>query len=73
MIHACKYRNSQPAYIAETLTNMGIDGGIGLQLGEIPADFGQKFKSALAPIGEGKDCTAIVHHQRETKSGGNLK
>ena len=22
---------------------MGIDGGIGLQLGEIPADFGQKF------------------------------
>ena len=39
---------------AETLTNMGIDGGIGLQLGEIPADFGQKFKSALAPLGEEK-------------------
>ena len=52
---------------------MGIDGGIGLQLGEIPADFGQKFKSALAPIGEGKDCTAIVHHQRETKSDWELE
>ena len=58
---------------AETLTNMGIDGGIGLQLGEIPADFGQKFKSALAPLGEGKDCTAIVHHQRETKSDWELE
>ena len=52
---------------------MGIDGGIGLQLGEIPADFGQKFKSALAPLGEGKDCTAIVHHQRETKSDWELE
>ena len=57
---------------AETLSRMGIDGGLGLQHGEIPADLSQKFSSVLAPLGPVKDCTEIVHRQREKKSNWEL-
>ena len=57
---------------AEKLSKMGIDGGLGLQHGEIPADLSQKFSSVLAPLGPVKDCTEIVHRQREKKSNWEL-
>ena len=57
---------------AEKLSKMGIDGGLGLQHGEIPADLSQKFSSVLAPLGRVKDCTEIVHRQREKKSNWEL-
>ena len=57
---------------AEKLSKMGIDGGLGLQHGEIPADLSQKFSSVLAPLGSVKDCTEIVHRQREKKSNWEL-
>ena len=57
---------------AETLSKMGIDGGLGLQHGEIPADLSQKFSAALAPLGAVKDCTEIVYRQREKKSNWEL-
>ncbi len=57
---------------AEKLSKMGIDGGLGLQHGEIPADLSQKFSSVLAPLGPVNDCTEIVHRQREKKSNWEL-
>tara|TARA_B100000965_G_scaffold332445_1_gene296986 strand:- start:53 stop:1327 length:1275 start_codon:yes stop_codon:yes gene_type:complete len=53
---------------AETLTEMGLESSPGLQFGEIPADFCQKFQSVLAPLGNTSDCTTIIHEQREAKS-----
>ena len=53
---------------AETLSNIGLEGAPGLQYGEIPADFAQKFRSVLAPLGEAIDCTQVIHSQREVKS-----
>ena len=53
---------------AETLSNLGLEHAPGLQYGEIPADFAQKFRSVLAPLGESIDCTQLIHNQREVKS-----
>ena len=53
---------------AETLSNLGLEQAPGLQYGEIPADFAQKFRSVLAPLGESIDCTQLIHNQREVKS-----
>ncbi len=53
---------------AETLSNLGLEQAPGLQYGEIPADFAQKFRSVLAPLGDAVDCTHEIHFQREIKS-----
>ena len=53
---------------AETLTGIGLEGAPGLQFGEIPADFCQKFQSVLSKLGNTSDCTKIIHEQREAKS-----
>ena len=47
---------------------MGLEGAPGLQYGEIPADFCKKFQSVLATLGNTRDCTKIIHEQREVKS-----
>ena len=53
---------------AETLSNSGLEQAPGLQYGEIPADFAQKFRSVLAPLGDTTDCTQVIHSQREVKT-----
>ena len=53
---------------AETLSNLGLENAPGLQYGEIPADFANKFRSVLAPLGDAADCTHTIHLQREEKS-----
>ena len=58
---------------AETLTEMGLEGAPGLQFGEIPADFCQKFQSVMAQLGSTSDCTKIIHEQREVKSAWEIE
>lgn len=53
---------------AEKLSKLGLEQAPGLQYGEIPADFAQKFRSVLAPLGNAVDCTQEIHQQREVKS-----
>ena len=53
---------------AETLSDLGLENAPGLQYGEIPADFANKFRSVLAPLGDVADCTQTIHLQREEKS-----
>ncbi len=53
---------------AETLSNLGLEDAPGLQYGEIPADFANKFRSVLTPLGDAADCTQTIHLQREEKS-----
>jgi len=53
---------------AEALSKTGLEHAPALQLAEIPADFFEKFSTILAPLGEVKNCTPIIHEQREEKS-----
>ena len=53
---------------AETLSDLGLENAPGLQYGEIPADFANKFRSVLASLGDAADCTQTIHLQREEKS-----
>ena len=57
---------------AETLSKQGLEGAPALQFGEIPADFCDKFRSVLSPLGQATDCTHLVHQQREVKSNWEL-
>jgi len=53
---------------ADVLKSRGVSGAPGLQLGELPSIFAQRFASALSSLGECKDVTGIVHRLREVKS-----
>ena len=53
---------------AEVLKLRGVSGAPGLQFGELPSSFAQRFASALSSLGECKDVTGIVHRLREVKS-----
>ncbi|MGB1632213.1 MAG: M24 family metallopeptidase [Candidatus Poseidoniaceae archaeon] len=53
---------------AEVLKSRGVSGAPGLQYGELPASFAQRFVSALSSLGDCKDVTNIVHRIREVKS-----
>ena len=53
---------------ADVLKSRGVSGAPGLQLGELPSSFAQRFASALSSLGECKDVTGIVHRLREVKS-----
>ena len=53
---------------AEVLKSRGVSGAPGLQFGELPSSFAQRFASALSSLGECKDVTGIVHRLREVKS-----
>tara|TARA_Y100000589_G_scaffold263971_1_gene254568 strand:- start:5225 stop:6499 length:1275 start_codon:yes stop_codon:yes gene_type:complete len=57
---------------AETLSKQGLEGAPALQFGEIPADFCDKFRSVLSPLGQATDCTHLIHQQREVKSNWEL-
>ena len=46
---------------AEVLKSRGVSGAPGLQFGELPSSFAQRFTSALSSLGECKDVTNIVH------------
>ena len=54
--------------LADVLKSRGVSGAPGLQFGELPSSFAQRFASALSSIGECKDVTGIVHRLREVKS-----
>ena len=53
---------------AEVLKSRGVSGAPGLQYGELPSTFAQRFASALSSLGDCKDITNIVHRIREVKS-----
>ena len=53
---------------ADVLKTRGVSGAPGLQFGELPSSFAQRFASALSSLGECKDVTGIVHRLREVKS-----
>ena len=53
---------------ADVLKSRGVSGAPGLQFGELPSSFAQRFASALSSLGECKDVTGIVHRLREVKS-----
>ena len=52
----------------DVLKSRGVSGAPGLQYGELPSSFAQRFASALSSLGECKDVTGIVHRLREVKS-----
>ena len=53
---------------ADVLKSRGLSGAPGLQYGELPSSFAQRFASALSSLGDCKDVTSIVHRIREVKS-----
>ena len=53
---------------ADVLKARGASGAPGLQFGELPSSFIQRFSSALSSLGECKDVTGIIHRLREVKS-----
>ncbi|CAI8318976.1 MAG: Xaa-Pro dipeptidase [Candidatus Poseidoniaceae archaeon] len=53
---------------ADILKSRGVSGAPGLQFGELPSSFAQRFVSALSSLGECKDVSRIVHRLREVKS-----
>ena len=53
---------------ADILKAKGAHGAPGLQFGELPSTFAQRFTSALSSLGECKDVTSIIHRLREVKS-----
>ena len=53
---------------ADVLKSRGVSGAPGLQYGELPASFAQRFASALSSLGDCKDITGVVHRLREVKS-----
>ena len=53
---------------ADVLKSRGVSGAPGLQFGELPSSFAQRFASALSSLGDCKDVTGIVHRLREVKS-----
>ena len=54
--------------LADVLKSRGVSGAPGLQFGELPSSFAQRFASALSSLGDCKDVTGIVHRLREVKS-----
>ena len=52
----------------DVLKARGASGAPGLQFGELPSSFVQRFSSALSSLGECKDVTGIIHRLREVKS-----
>ena len=54
--------------LVEVLTQRGVTSAPGLQFGEIPATFAQRFVSIFSSLGVCPDVTALVHRQREIKS-----
>ena len=58
-------RSSQ---LVEVLRQRGVESAPGLQYGELPATFSQRFQRMLSELGTCPDVTSIIHGQREIKS-----
>lgn len=58
---------------AQHLKEMGAQGSIGLQHGEIPASIYMFFNDKLSLFGQCPDITAMVHGQREIKSAWEIE
>lgn len=58
---------------ATTLNDMGVTQAPGLQFGEIPSTFAQRFVSALSSFGDCPDVTGIIHRLREVKSSWEIE
>ena len=58
-------RSSQ---LVEVLRQRGATSAPGLQFGELPATFSQRFQKMLSELGTCPDVTSIIHGQREVKS-----
>ncbi len=54
--------------LVEELKNRGVSKAPGLQFGEIPSTFIQRFVDVLSPLGQCLDVTGIIHTLREVKS-----
>ncbi|MDA8550576.1 M24 family metallopeptidase [Candidatus Poseidoniales archaeon] len=53
---------------SEVLNKRGVISAPGLQFGEVPKTYSDRFVNALSPLGDCPDITGIVHAQREVKS-----
>ena len=53
---------------AEILSQRGASDAPGLQFGEVPKTYSDRFVNALSPLGDCPDVTGIIHGQREVKS-----
>ncbi|MBT3477267.1 MAG: aminopeptidase P family protein [Euryarchaeota archaeon] len=56
------------AELVDTLRQRGVVSAPGLQYGEIPATFAQRFANIFVELGTCPDVTSIIHGQREVKS-----
>jgi Xaa-Pro aminopeptidase len=54
--------------LVEVLRQRGATSAPGLQFGELPATFSQRFQKMLSELGTCPDVTSIIHGQREVKS-----
>ena len=61
------------ATFADTLRSRGLATGPGLQYGEVPGSFLQRFEAALTSFGALPDITSLVHRIREVKSDWELE
>ncbi|MDC0528627.1 hypothetical protein OAO11_05990, partial [Candidatus Poseidoniaceae archaeon] len=53
---------------SEVLNKRGVISAPGLQFGEVPKTYSDRFVNALSSLGDCPDITGIVHAQREVKS-----
>jgi len=61
------------AELVDTLRKRGVDTAPGLQYGEIPATFAQRFAKIFVELGTCPDVTGIIHGQREVKSAWEIE
>ncbi len=56
------------AQLVETLRQRGVTSAPGLQFGEIPATYSERFVKVFSELGTCPDVTTLIHRQREIKS-----
>lgn len=56
------------AQLVSELRQRGVTSAPGLQFGEIPATYSERFVDVFSEFGPCPDVTPIIHHQREIKS-----
>ncbi|MBQ60402.1 MAG: hypothetical protein CMA66_07675, partial [Euryarchaeota archaeon] len=54
--------------LVDTLAQRGVTSAPGLQFGEIPATYSERFVNVFSEFGACPDVTSIIHGQREVKS-----
>jgi len=61
------------AQLVSELRQRGVTSAPGLQFGEIPATYSERFVNAFSEFGPCPDATSIIHHQREIKSSWEME